>query len=51
MYLLVAFGCYSLGTIGFNLFRFKDCPQAMEDLTQEVVAAKEDLRARGFKEW
>lgn len=34
MYLLVSFGCYSLGVIGFNLFRFNDCREASDELVQ-----------------
>jgi dolichyl-phosphate mannosyltransferase polypeptide 3 len=31
-YLLVAFGSYSLWCIGYNLFMFRDCPEASLEL-------------------
>ena len=40
MYLLVAFGCYSLWCIGFNLFVFRDCPEAFHELQQVRLALR-----------
>lgn len=37
IYLLVAFGCYSLAAIGINLFLFRDCPEASVELAQVCV--------------
>ena len=34
LYLLVVFGCYSLATIGYNLARVNDCPDAAAELTK-----------------
>jgi hypothetical protein len=39
MYSLVSFGCYSLWCIGFNLFCFRDCPEASEELMQVLTVS------------
>ncbi|KAJ7222597.1 dolichol-phosphate mannosyltransferase subunit 3 [Mycena pura] len=49
-WLLVSFGSYSLWSLGWGLFTFRDCPEAYEELLLEVSQAKDDLRSRGFTE-
>ncbi|EIM24185.1 dolichol-phosphate mannosyltransferase subunit 3 [Wallemia mellicola CBS 633.66] len=44
---LITFGSYSLASIGFGLFTFKDCPEAYNELLSEITQAKDELRARG----
>lgn len=46
-WLLVSFGSYSLGTLGWGLFTFRDCPEAYEELLLEISQAKNDLRVQG----
>jgi hypothetical protein len=36
IYSLMAFGSYSLFVIGYKLFVFPDCPEASEELREEV---------------
>ncbi|KAJ7451080.1 dolichol-phosphate mannosyltransferase subunit 3 [Mycena latifolia] len=47
-WLLVTFGSYSLGSLGWGLFTFRDCPEAYEELLREISQAKDDLRSRGL---
>ncbi|CAG7853836.1 SubName: Full=Related to dolichol-phosphate mannosyltransferase subunit 3 {ECO:0000313/EMBL:CCA67734.1} [Serendipita indica DSM 11827] len=46
-WLLVTFGSYSLWSLGWGLFTFRDCEEAYEELMGEISMAKADLRARG----
>ena len=48
VYALVVFGCYSLACIGVNLFRFRDCPEAAEELkgVSSVLSLSWALRCR-----
>jgi len=46
-WLLVSFGSYSLGTLGWGLFTFRDCPEAYNELLAEISEAKDDLRGKG----
>ncbi|KAF9011434.1 dolichol-phosphate mannosyltransferase subunit 3 [Cyathus striatus] len=46
-WLLVAFGSYSLWSLGWGLFTFRDCPEAYHELLGEISQAKNELRARG----
>ncbi|GCB85684.1 hypothetical protein scyTo_0026356 [Scyliorhinus torazame] len=48
-YLLVAFGCYSLATVGYRLATFNDCRGASEELQTQIQEARRDLAARGFR--
>jgi len=34
LWALVTFGAYSLGSIGYSLFTFRDCPDAHAELLQ-----------------
>ncbi|KAL1923132.1 uncharacterized protein VTP21DRAFT_9508 [Calcarisporiella thermophila] len=44
---LVTFGAYSLGTLGLHVMTFSDCPEAYQELMEEIRAAKDDLRVHG----
>ncbi|KAF7433683.1 hypothetical protein PC9H_005646 [Pleurotus ostreatus] len=46
-WLLVSFGSYSLWSIGWGLFTFRDCPEAYAELMDEISQAKNELRAKG----
>ena len=46
---LMWFGCYSLGTISYNMLSFRECPEAAAELQGEIKAAQKDLRKRGLK--
>ncbi|KAG1738005.1 dolichol-phosphate mannosyltransferase subunit 3, partial [Suillus lakei] len=57
-WLLVSFGSYSLWSLGWGVFTFRDCPEAYHELLQDLCAngrlsdmheineAKNDLRSR-----
>ncbi|KAJ7037373.1 dolichol-phosphate mannosyltransferase subunit 3 [Mycena alexandri] len=47
-WLLVSFGSYSLWSLGWGLFTFRDCPEAYEELMLEISQAKDDLKTRGL---
>ncbi|KAK6977442.1 dolichol-phosphate mannosyltransferase subunit 3 [Favolaschia claudopus] len=47
-WLLVTFGSYSLWSLGWGLFTFRDCPEAYEELMHEISQAKDDLRTKGI---
>ncbi|RLV87516.1 hypothetical protein DV515_00015631 [Chloebia gouldiae] len=49
VYLLVAFGCYSLATVGYRLATFNDCEEAAAELQEHIRAARADLRRRGLR--
>ncbi|XP_071477293.1 dolichol-phosphate mannosyltransferase subunit 3-like [Diadema antillarum] len=49
VYLLVAFGCYSVGTIGYRVATFNDCHEAADSLKKEILEARKDLTSKGFK--
>ncbi|TFK56833.1 dolichol-phosphate mannosyltransferase subunit 3 [Heliocybe sulcata] len=46
-WLLVSFGSYSLWSLGWGLWTFRDCPDAYEELLKEITMAKDDLRTKG----
>ncbi|XP_067832171.1 dolichol-phosphate mannosyltransferase subunit 3 [Heptranchias perlo] len=48
-YLLVAFGCYSLATVGYRLATFNDCEAAAEELRSQIQEARKDLASKGFR--
>ncbi|XP_077319947.1 dolichol-phosphate mannosyltransferase subunit 3 [Lithobates pipiens] len=48
VYLLVAFGCYSLATIGYRLATFNDCEDAAHQLQDQIRQAKRELSQRGM---
>ncbi|CAE6459540.1 unnamed protein product [Rhizoctonia solani] len=46
-WLLVSFGSYSLGSLGWGLYSFRDCTDAYHELIGEINEAKNELRAQG----
>ncbi|KAG9304968.1 hypothetical protein G9A89_003137 [Geosiphon pyriformis] len=44
---LVSFGAYSLGNIGYHIFKFRDCDDAYFELMEQIQEAKTELRAKG----
>ncbi|KAH6911081.1 dolichol-phosphate mannosyltransferase subunit 3-domain-containing protein [Coprinopsis sp. MPI-PUGE-AT-0042] len=46
-WLLVTFGSYSLWSLGWGLFTFRDCPEAYTELLSEINDAKNALRSQG----
>ncbi|OZJ04767.1 hypothetical protein BZG36_01862 [Bifiguratus adelaidae] len=44
---LVSFGAYSLGSIGYHLMTFEDCPGAYQELMGQIQEAKIELSAKG----
>ncbi|XP_061462837.1 dolichol-phosphate mannosyltransferase subunit 3 isoform X2 [Rhineura floridana] len=48
-YLLVAFGCYSLGAVGYRLATFNDCEEAARELQAQIREARDDLARRGLR--
>ncbi|KAI9104827.1 dolichol-phosphate mannosyltransferase subunit 3 [Phlyctochytrium arcticum] len=48
LWVLVAFGSYSLATIGYSLATFGDCPEAHHSLMAEIQTAKADMRSKGL---
>lgn len=49
VYLLVAFGCYSLATVGYRVATFNDCVEASQELQAQIQEAKADLKKKGLK--
>jgi len=47
LWVLVAFGSYSLAIISYNLMTFNDAVAANKSLQQEIEEAKTDLKKRG----
>ncbi|KAI9004402.1 dolichol-phosphate mannosyltransferase subunit 3 [Hyaloraphidium curvatum] len=48
LYAIVTFGAYSLASIGYSLYTFRDCPEAYDSLMKEVTQAKAALREKGL---
>ncbi|EKD01264.1 hypothetical protein A1Q2_04421 [Trichosporon asahii var. asahii CBS 8904] len=48
-WLLVAFGAYSLSSLGLGLLRFHDTPEAYQSLLGEIQQAKNELRDQGVR--
>nr|XP_015191943.1 PREDICTED: dolichol-phosphate mannosyltransferase subunit 3 isoform X1 [Lepisosteus oculatus] len=49
VYLLVAFGCYSLATVGYRVATFNDCEEAARELQEQIQEARVDLRRKGLR--
>ncbi|EDW14584.1 dolichol-phosphate mannosyltransferase subunit 3 [Drosophila mojavensis] len=47
--LLVLFGIYSAWIVLYRTFTFNDCPSAAKELQLEILEARKDLIAKGFK--
>jgi dolichyl-phosphate mannosyltransferase polypeptide 3 len=48
-YVLMSFGCYCLGRLGFDLLTFNDYPEEINKLEQDILCARTDLKKRGFE--
>ncbi|XP_006824180.1 dolichol-phosphate mannosyltransferase subunit 3-like [Saccoglossus kowalevskii] len=49
IYLVIAFGCYALAVVGYRTATFNDCVEAAEELKEEIMQAKADLKKKGLK--
>lgn len=47
LWIIVSFGAYLLGTLGWNIFTFKDKEEAYQSLLKEIETAKTELRGKG----
>ncbi|EDW97241.1 dolichol-phosphate mannosyltransferase subunit 3 [Drosophila yakuba] len=47
--LLVIFGIYSVWTVLYRTLTFNDCPEAAKELQEEILEARKDLIAQGFR--
>lgn len=47
-YLLIIFGCYCLTKLGLDLCTFRDYPEEISRLENDIKVADDDLRSRGF---
>ena len=45
LYAIISFGAYSLASIGYSLFTFRDCPEAYESLMK--VRGRREVRLGG----
>lgn len=43
------FALYALTVIIYRVYKFNDCPEAAEELQQQIKEAKEDLKSKGLK--
>lgn len=48
-YSLMVFGCYCLYRLGSDIVSFNDYPEETLKLEKDILIAREDLKARGFK--
>ncbi|OLN97810.1 Dolichol-phosphate mannosyltransferase subunit 3 [Colletotrichum chlorophyti] len=46
-WVLISFGAYLLGRLGYNVMTFNDVPEAHKELMAEIDEAKVDLRKLG----
>ena len=49
IYSLVAFGVFSAATIMFQALRIRNCDQAYNELKEEIVEARSELKKKGMK--
>ncbi|KAL9264909.1 Dolichol-phosphate mannose synthase subunit 3-like protein [Drosera capensis] len=47
IYLIIILGCYGLLMVGIGLIQFRTCPHEVILLQQDVIEAKEFLKAKG----
>lgn len=47
LWVIVSFGAYLLGTLGWNIFTFRDKEDAYHALLKEIETAKSELRQKG----
>eukprot|EP01033_Poteriospumella_lacustris_P006331 gene6331-4546_t len=48
-YGLISLGCYCLYRLGMDLLNYRDRPDEIPKLAEDVKRAREDLQRRGFK--
>ncbi|ORZ18914.1 dolichol-phosphate mannosyltransferase subunit 3 [Absidia repens] len=48
-WVLMSFGSYSLGYLGWHVLTFSDCPEAYSELMEEIQLAKTDLTSKGLQ--
>ncbi|KAK6176696.1 hypothetical protein SNE40_014946 [Patella caerulea] len=49
LYLIIAFGCYSVAVIGYRVATFNNCDEAADELKQQIKEARADLSTKGLK--
>lgn len=49
LWLVVAFGAYSLCSVGWALLTFRDCPAAFVELEGDIKRSRDRLTKKGFK--
>lgn len=47
LWIIVSFGAYLLGTLGWNIFTFQDKEDAYKSLLLDIEEAKRELRKKG----
>lgn len=47
--LLMSLGSYCLFKLGYDIFSYRDMPESIGELAQEIKTAKTDLRRKGMK--
>ncbi|KAI8878599.1 dolichol-phosphate mannosyltransferase subunit 3 [Backusella circina FSU 941] len=48
-WVLMTFGCYCLANLGNAVFTFRNCPEAYNELMNEISMAKSDLNSKGMR--
>lgn len=48
-WVLISFGAFLLGKLGYGVLTFNDVPEAHEQLQQEIEQARADLKKRGVE--
>lgn len=48
LYFVMAFGLVSLAIILYRTATFNDCPEAYQELRDQIKEAREDLASKGF---
>lgn len=48
-WVLISFGAFLLGKLGYGVLTFNDVPEAHESLQQEIEQARADLKKRGVE--
>ncbi|CAG7823069.1 unnamed protein product [Allacma fusca] len=49
LHVIIIFGIYSVATVLYRTFNFKDCPAAAKELQEQIEEARKDLRMKGLK--
>lgn len=49
VYFVIIFGLISAVIVIYRTFNFNDCPEAYEELKQEIQEARHHLETKGFK--